>query len=371
MKNSILVILVMLSFQAFSQQSFVEKSHLLKIEREEFAKINSEARKKILQSERFRNNTLRDIAIPVTSIASEKIARMGNRNLTIGPGVVMGNTSETHGASVQVRVVNRFQPRHDLKKLLDMDVDEYNEDNPDFKGIDPEAFRDILDQIRNDAILDNGLNIFPEDIAVALDELPEDDSDIIPNFDASSGLEDFDYASDVGYADTEITRFVLLNDYDVDDYDLEEDLSASTDFYWGDLGVSYETQKFNYHASFQYNFFFGKSANFDGSNFTYDNFSILALNGGIDYNPCTRGGLDLEVGPAIELGGGGSSFGFNARIGGYYDLTTPEKRIARNIYTGEPKLNYSLNAGLNYYNFGNGFDTLVLGVGLQLNFDKF
>jgi len=135
---------------------------------------------------------------------------------------------------------------------------------------------------------------------------------------------------------------------------------------WNDFSLGYEVNKWNYHVSAKYDHFLGKTEDFGGGNeVKYDGFGIFSANGGINFNPCTGGRVELDAGPSLRFGGG-TDFGFNVRLGGAYDLTKPEKRLAQGIYSGEIKVNYSIIAGASYFRISGG-SKLVLGGGIQVN----
>lgn len=351
MKKLFTSFFLLISFTVSAQQSFVHQSKASQIKKQEYEKKNLEAARNIFPQSDFRKGRFLESAVPVTLLDRETLQESGNLNISLSPGVVIGGRSETHNPAIQLRGVKRFKNRFNQNQIPSY---------VDVSGLDDLpalAFAERIEVIGQDKTK-YGSDVTPGAVAKYLDDMIEN-TDVF-EFTEKTDFEPFNYNPTIGFTEGALEEKVTFATY-------ENYSTDGADEIRNNYFRSFEVAKINYHVSAQYNYFFGKNAGFDGSNFTYDPFSIFNVNGGIDYNPCTRGGVELDVGPALEFYSGGSSLGFNARLGGYYDLTPPAKRLANSIYTGEAKMNYSLNGGFSYYDIAGG-STLTFGLGIQVNF---
>lgn len=133
--------------------------------------------------------------------------------------------------------------------------------------------------------------------------------------------------------------------------------------------MSYFTpQKINYHLEGGYNIFLGKEQNYSGGNYKYDNFSIVTLNGGLSYNPCFNGEVELEAGPAMAIFQNGSEFGFNISLEGYFHLGKAAKEFGHYWENDTKKTGLSAGVGLEYYNLSGLDGFFTAGVGIRMQF---
>ena len=64
------------------------------------------------------------------------------------------------------------------------------------------------------------------------------------------------------------------------------------------------------------NYYFGKNEIVSGYQYDYNNFTYIHTYGGIIYNFCNRGNLNVTAGPALGIEGGSISFWWGINLGG-------------------------------------------------------
>lgn len=291
------------------------------------------------------NHEIQKVTLPITTFTKSEIEEKGKFALELLPNIALGNTGKSHNPTFQVRgIVNLSQTLvlvNGSRAALD-----YNQK----LVLDEEELKILAQEMLKNT--DPKTTIQIQDVAMYLDQKFRDGETILTPT-TKVNWEDYGFVQGQGKSEFELAN--LIGYYNQDAPSSDEKLYQYI-----------QVKPINYYASAGFNYFVGKNESNSGFDYKYPGFGVATLNGGISFNPCLRGGIQAEIGPALEIYDGGSSFGFNARFGGFYDLKKPEEKIAETLYYGKAQPHWSVVGGFNYYNTSSsGFTTLSAGVRYQ------
>jgi hypothetical protein len=339
-----LIVFLSLYFPTVAQNSFngenshtATKSNILK----EKSPIGIEN----LIFKRRANHKIQRVTLPITSITKSEIEEKGRIGLEVLPNIAFGNTGKSHNPTFQIRGTANI-----TEKLVIINGTRTFLNHSQKPEIDEEQLKIIVQEMLENN--DPKTTIQISDVGKYLDENFKNVETI---FTPTNYVNWDDYGYVKGQEKSEFELENLIGYYYQDAPDEE-----------GKLYQYIQVKPINFYASVGFNYFVGKNESNSGFDYKYPGFGVATLNGGVSFNPCLRGGIQAEIGPALELYDGGSSFGFNARIGGFYDLKNPEEKIAETLYYGKAQPHWSLVGGFNYYNTSSsGYTTLSAGVRYQ------
>jgi len=120
MKKLVIFILCLLTFQAYSQESFVQMSKSARFEQIEFEKINQRAKEALFPKTKLNRQKLKDVSIPVTSITSSQFSRSGDLNVSAGLGYLAGDFGQTNNPAIQIRGVYTINERYKAKTVKEL-----------------------------------------------------------------------------------------------------------------------------------------------------------------------------------------------------------------------------------------------------------
>lgn len=339
-----LIVFLSLYFPTVAQNSFNEEnSHTAT--KPNILKEKSPIGIENLIFKRRANHKIQRVTLPITSITKSEIEEKGRIGLEVLPNIALGNTGKSHNPTFQIRGTANLTDR---LVLINGSRTFLNQSQK--PEIDEEQLKIIVqERIENN---DPKTTVQISEVGNFLDQKfknLETNSD--PTINAN--WNDYGYVRGQGKSEFEIENLIGYH---------YQNTSEEEEKYFQYIQV----KPINFYASVGFNYFVGKNESNSGFDYKYPGFGVASLNGGVSFNPCLRGGIQAEIGPALELYDGGSSFGFNARIGGFYDLKKPEERIAETLYYGKAQPHWSLVGGFNYYNTASsGFTTLSAGVRYQ------
>mgnify|MGYP000713551602 CR=1 FL=1 len=372
MKKLTLILVCLFSYQAYSQVSFVEHSKNLRVEQIEFEKINEKAKESLFPIPRKNRSKLKEGVIPVTAVTSEDFSLDSRISASLSVGYLLGDFGRTNNPNISIRGVYDLDPRYKSESASDFAEGKIEPLQP-FALLEDVGVEEMYSQLDKARIVMDGQYVMPFQVGEYFAEFAEEGED--SKLDYKEGMPNDFWKINEYDATPEVEKnlFILnlraqaLINQGATEFEDYFDENSDEEIDWNDYSIGYRVQTWNYHLSAKYDHFFGKTEDFgDGNEIKYDGFGIFSANGGVNWNPCTSGRVELDAGPSLRFGGS-TDLGFNIRLGGVYDLTPPAKRLAQNIYTGEPKTNYSITAGATYFRISGG-SKLVLGAGIQANF---
>jgi hypothetical protein len=130
------------------------------------------------------------------------------------------------------------------------------------------------------------------------------------------------------------------------------------------------TRRVGWQAGLDYTYLGGKKEDIGPITYEYDNLSILHLFGGVDYDPCPSGNIELSTGPAIGFygGGGESEFGYGATLSGHWSFTpSPDLLLKIRKFKRSP-ITFGAEGGLGYYKFADTDPIFTVRMGVRMTF---
>jgi hypothetical protein len=168
-----------------------------------------------------------------------------------------------------------------------------------------------------------------------------------------------------------ITRDAMNDPFDTTGSNLRFFGQTTDDSYTTPTGMYmpyFSPGKFTWQAEGGYNIFPGKDIGNTGGNYQIDNFSIATINGGVTYQPCFSGELELEAGPALGIFEEGTEFGFNFSLEGYFHLGKAKNEFGHYWKRNKKKTGFSIGANLEYYKLNEWDGFYAIGGGLSVRF---
>lgn len=128
-------------------------------------------------------------------------------------------------------------------------------------------------------------------------------------------------------------------------------------------------KRFGWIAGASYTYLPGKKEDLGSITYKYDPLSIVHAYGGVDYDPCPGGSLELGVGPAMGFfGGGNSEFGFGATANGFWAFTSSPQLFAKIRREKRSLSVFGVSGGLSLYKFGEADPLYTVNLGVRMTF---
>jgi hypothetical protein len=113
------------------------------------------------------------------------------------------------------------------------------------------------------------------------------------------------------------------------------------------------SKPFGFIADGGIDYYFGKKETVSGYQYKYNGFTYIHTYGGIIYNCCKRGNINLTTGPALGLEDGFTTFFWGVNlIGAYYinekTAITPSIVFMKDLESYDPLLSFSIKASFTF-----------------------
>lgn len=134
-------------------------------------------------------------------------------------------------------------------------------------------------------------------------------------------------------------------------------IGAAVGFIWSKnrLGLmeSKPSKAFGFIADGGIAYYFGNKETVSSYPYKYNNFTYIHTYGGIIYNLCKKGNINLTTGPALGLEGGFSTFFWGANFAGAYYINekiaiTPAIQFMKDPDSYDPLLSFSVKGSWSF-----------------------
>jgi hypothetical protein len=129
------------------------------------------------------------------------------------------------------------------------------------------------------------------------------------------------------------------------------------------------TRRIGWNAGAAYTYLPGKKEDFGSITYKYDPMSIVHVFGGVTYDPCPSGDIELDLGPAMAFfGGGGSEFGFGATLDGFWAFRSATAQLVKIKETKQSPSVFGVSGGIGFYKFKEVDPLYTFSLGVRMTF---